>query len=45
MFNNIDVRFNELKNYFFINRGFLVVIFIIIVFYIVRKLMVLKKSK
>lgn len=30
--NNIDVRFNELKNYFFINRGSLVVISIIIVF-------------
>ncbi|MCP8332262.1 hypothetical protein NMF97_11175, partial [Clostridioides difficile] len=43
--NNIDVRFNELKNYFFINRGSLVVISIIIVFYIARKSTVLKKSK
>ncbi len=41
--NNIDVRFNELKNYFFINRGSLVVISIIIVFYIARKSTVLKK--
>ncbi|MDX5677406.1 hypothetical protein SIK98_17755, partial [Clostridioides difficile] len=43
--NNIDVRFNELKNYFFINRGSLVVISIIIVSYIARKSTVLKKSK
>lgn len=41
--NNIDVRFNELKNYFFINRGSLVVISIIIVSYIARKSTVLKR--
>lgn len=43
--NNIDIKFNELKNYFFINRSALVIISIISIFYISRKSIILKKSK
>lgn len=43
--NNLGVRFDELKNYFHINRFSLVIISLIIILYLSKKLIILRKSK